>query len=308
METTYRQEPSFFEKRQTILKYSCDENIFNISSLSEFSHPVNSNGFAIKFVTEGVEQYRVNKQSFAVGNGSYLLLNGEKEASVVVDSKTNVKGLCINISTKVIAEVTATLARPDTPYADPELASFFYTDHFLENQYQSINTLLGAKLQDIADAIEHNQFSTEDINAGLFYVLAERLIIDQTTVFKQLQAIRSVKHETRRDLCRRLLRGRDFIDAAYAETLSIKQIAQESAMSEFHFFRLFKMVFGISPHQYILNKRLNVAGKLLKDQHAVSEVALQCGFADIHAFSKTFKKHFGTPPSVFAGSKHCSLA
>ncbi len=295
--------PLFYEKDQAILRFGCEGNQLKVSSLNDFHRPVDSSGFAIKFVTEGCESYTINSNLFAVEAGSYLLLNGEKEARVAITSKENVKGICIHIATDVITEAVGSIVRPDTAYADPALADFFYTDHFLENQYQSAHTLLGRQLNTLSARIHRNQLTTSDIHNGLFFTLANCLITDQTAIFKQLQSLTALKTGTKRDLCRRLLRGREYIDTYFQLPLTIGQIAREAAMSEFHFFRLFKNTFGSTPHQYLLGKRLEAAKTLLHHDHAVGHVALECGFADIFTFSKAFKKRYGLPPSSFVTGK-----
>jgi transcriptional regulator GlxA family with amidase domain len=200
----------------------------------------------------------------------------------------------------MIKDVIATIQAPDTPISDPALSDFFYSEHFLENQYNAINTALGKKLMEIGSKINIQSFSAEEITEDLFYELTERLVTDQVQVFKQLQSIPSVKNETRRDLCRKVLIGKDYIDSNFTENLSIAHISQIAGLSEYHFFRLFKQMMGITPYKYILTVRLNTASKLLKSDFAVSEVAIAMGFADIFTFSKAFKKHFGVSPSSFS--------
>src|SRR6218665_103234 len=291
--------PSFFDYDQTIVRFGCDGNIFNLSSLKEFEHPIVSYGFAIKFVCEGIERYTVNNKSYAVTPGNYLLLNGEKEGRVAIDSNKNVKGMCLNVSNEMIADVVATLQAPDTAFSDLELSHFFYTEHFLENQYHAPHTFLGKKLIEIGSQVNNNLFSTENISQELFYELAERLVADQVQVFKQLQSIPTVKSDTKRDLCRRVLKGKEYIDSNYTDSLTIEQIARVAGMSEYHFFRLFKQMMGFTPYQYILSNRLNKASQLLKSDYSVSDVAISMGFPDIFAFSKAFKKHFGISPSLY---------
>lgn len=303
MQIHNNREPLFYNKDQTILKYGHNGNSFKISSLSEYYRPVDSSGLAVKFVVEGNERYTINKRSYAISSGSYLLLNGEKDATVEIESKKNVKGICIHISDEVIADAAASLMRPDTAYTDPDLATYLSTDLFLENKYQARHTALGKKLNEISGSIQHYLFSLEDINSGLFFELAEQLIADQTAVFKELQSIPTVKPVTRKDLYRRLHTGKEYIDANFTQSLTIEQIAKESAMSEYHFFRLFKMVFGKSPHQYIIERRLAEASAHLKERRTVSEAAIESGFSDIFTFSKAFKKHYGMPPSVYGNLK-----
>lgn len=90
----------------------------------------------------------------------------------------------------------------------------------------------------------------------------------------------------------------DYINSHFKEPLPIANIAKECGMSEYHFYRMFKSAFGRSPHQQILNNRLNFARELILIQGAtVGEAAMQSGFSDIYSFSKSFRRKFGYAPS-----------
>ena len=294
-----RRDPSYFSSEQVILKYGYNGNSFNVSSLKEFDYPVESNGFAIKYVSEGTEHYSVSGNHYEIRPGNYLLLNGRKEGKVIIDSKTNVKGICINIAPELLQGALAQILRPDAPAAGTELAAFFYEDNFLENQYSAYNTQLGKQIERLSISVHRQELNSEEIHGELFYELAYNLIKDQTAVFKQLQHIPAVKRITRNDLYKRLNRGKEFIDANFTNTISVGDIAKESAMSEFHFFRLFKQTFGLSPMQYMLRAKINLSKELLSKSCLVSNVAEICGFGDVFAFSKSFKKNVGISPSAF---------
>lgn len=295
--------PSLYKNGQTIVRVGDTGNVFNLSSLKDFEHSMVSHCFAIKFVRDGIERYTINKQSYIVTSGSYLLLNGEKEGKVVIDSDKDVKGMCLNISNSLISDVVSTLQAPDTPVSDLGLSDFFYTEHFLENQYRAQHTQLGRNLQEISTQVQNNAFSSDQITQELFYQLAESLVADQVQVFKQLQSIPTVKAETRRDLCRRVLKGKEFIDSNFTAALTIEQIARKAGMSEYHFFRLFKQIIGLTPYQYILSNRLKTSAQLLKADYSVSDVAIMMGFSDIFSFSKAFKKHFGLSPTLYVSAR-----
>ena len=122
---------------------------------------------------------------------------------------------------------------------------------------------------------------------------------DHIPVFRQLQSVSSVKPVTRKDLLRRLTKGKEYIDTHFILPLQVDDIARECGLSEYHFYRLFKNVFGISPHQKIVQNRLTYGRHLIKHKYAsVSDAALASGFSDVYAFSKSFKKHFGFSPSL----------
>ncbi len=289
--------PRFSDTQPGIQHFQYKDNNFNVSSLYEFYKPVTARGFAIKFVTQGEERYTVDKQVYNVDAGSYLLLSGDRDINVEIESKKNVNGICINIHNAIMEAALASYQTPDSPHPDQELAAFFYSDHFLENQYRVTNTHLGIRLQQLGRDVQASVFSVEDINDELFYTLAEEIIKDQVPVFRELQQIPVLKTATKKDLYRRILRGREYMDLSFAAQLSIELVARQAAMSEYHFFRLFKSVYGISPHQYILRKRLEAGMALLQKEYSVSSAAIECGFSDIYSFSKAFKKHFGVTPS-----------
>lgn len=86
----------------------------------------------------------------------------------------------------------------------------------------------------------------------------------------------------------------EFIEANLAEPLSLGQLAQMCALSEYHFARMFRESFGLPPHQYLLARRLNRARELLRStRSAFGEIALACGFASASHFSNRFRQTMG---------------
>lgn len=74
------QNPVFLETEQVILRFGQDANTLNVSSLSQFQKTLSGAGFAIKFVTQGAENYSIENKRYQVNAGTYLLTNGEKKA------------------------------------------------------------------------------------------------------------------------------------------------------------------------------------------------------------------------------------
>lgn len=288
----------FNETKNVLERINYADNIVVFSSLKEFYHPIKSQGFAVKYVLDGSEKYIINGKKYDVKAGRYLLTNYQLEGRVEIESSKNVNGICLNIQPRILAEVVASLKRPDTAFSDLSLGEFFCTTDFVENHYEALNTRLGQTLSQIAHAAKHENLQIDTFNEEFFYQISEQIITDQIPVFKQLHSIPSIKSSTKKELYKRILLGKEFIDACFRLPLSIEIVAKEACMSEYHFLRLFKLVFGLTPHQYILQKRLEYSNNMLKiDRNSVSEAAIAAGFSDIYSFSKAFKKHFGTAPS-----------
>ncbi|WP_028022032.1 AraC family transcriptional regulator [Enterovibrio calviensis] len=96
-----------------------------------------------------------------------------------------------------------------------------------------------------------------------------------------------------------LLRAKDFIQANIDKDISIDDIANAASLSKFHFIRLFRAQFGITPHQYVLNCRINGARKALESGMQSSDVAQAFGFSDSSHFNRRFKRVFGMTPKQY---------
>jgi AraC family transcriptional regulator len=92
----------------------------------------------------------------------------------------------------------------------------------------------------------------------------------------------------------------EYIHQHLGENLSLTAIANELGMSHFYFCRLFKQSMGLTPHQYLIQQRVERAKQLLKQPGAaITNVALDCGFANLSHFAKYFRKHTGISPKRF---------
>ncbi|TAF32148.1 MAG: helix-turn-helix domain-containing protein [Cytophagales bacterium] len=250
--------------------------------------------FSIKLAMRGLERYKVNDQLYELTEGSYLLANQHVEGSVFIESKQAVAGLCIDIDPLVMAEVCASILDSGAAMADPGLDVFFTGPDFFDNKYHVETSALGTFLKQTIPYLSHEGF----LNEEFYLTLAEYVVSDHLHLYKQFQRVAAVKSSTRKHLLRCVERGRQFMDAYFEQPLGIEQVAKEAAMSQYHFFRLFRNVYGQSPYQYINQKKFERAFSLLISGHySVSEVATSVGFSDIYVFSKAFKKHFGMSPS-----------
>lgn len=102
-----------------------------------------------------------------------------------------------------------------------------------------------------------------------------------------------MRHEMRRAL--------EFIQERLVEDFSMRDLAQFAGLSEFHFSRMFKKSVGLSPHQYVLQQRIERAKRMLMTGSSnLAEVAIQCGFCDQSHFTSHFKRQTGLTPKRFA--------
>lgn len=102
------------------------------------------------------------------------------------------------------------------------------------------------------------------------------------------------------DTNRRMLRARDAMDRSYAEPLDIARLARIAVVSEAHFIRTFRAVFGETPHRYLQRRRVERAMFLLRTtDRRVTDICFDCGFASLGTFSRTFTAIVDESPSQY---------
>jgi AraC-like DNA-binding protein len=104
----------------------------------------------------------------------------------------------------------------------------------------------------------------------------------------------------RHDVFRRLCRARDMLVDVPEQPISIEDVAREAGISPFHFIRQFEAVFGLTPHQFRIQSRLDRARRLLAmGQHSVTDVCMEVGFSSLGSFSGLFTRRVGASPSAY---------
>ena len=100
-------------------------------------------------------------------------------------------------------------------------------------------------------------------------------------------------------LYRRIVQAKLFIDQNFSNDIDLDNIADEAYFSKFHFIRLFRTIYGKTPHQYLTSVRIEKAILLLRSGKTVSEVCSVVGFNSLTSFSGLFKRIAGMSPSAY---------
>lgn len=104
----------------------------------------------------------------------------------------------------------------------------------------------------------------------------------------------------RPELLVHLRKARDHADLNYREPLDLEALAAVAGISKFHFQRLFKAVYEVSPAEYLSRRRLERAQDLLRATNlTVTEVCHTVGFTSLGSFSSRFRALVGETPSAF---------
>jgi AraC-like DNA-binding protein len=99
---------------------------------------------------------------------------------------------------------------------------------------------------------------------------------------------------------RYLARARDLVDAQYREPLTVDDMAGAAGLSRSHFSVEFRRAFGVSPHVYLLTRRLERAAALLRTTDwTVADICMAVGLSSVGSFTETFRRTHGLTPTAF---------
>ncbi|MDB5581570.1 MAG: AraC family transcriptional regulator [Bradyrhizobium sp.] len=98
----------------------------------------------------------------------------------------------------------------------------------------------------------------------------------------------------------RLQRVLDHIEAFFHLDLRFEDLAAEACLSPYHFSRLFREATGLSPHRYVIDRRIRTARQeLARSRLSLAEIALAFGFGSQANFTRVFRKATGLTPGQY---------
>ncbi len=112
--------------------------------------------------------------------------------------------------------------------------------------------------------------------------------------------LRSVDHQERPPEPVIALRLRELLDENIVQSLSLAEAARVLDRSKAHLIRSFSAAFGVSPHAYVIARRVEAARSLLLEGSPIAEVAASVGFFDQAHFTRHFKRHTSVTPGKYA--------
>jgi AraC-like DNA-binding protein len=141
-----------------------------------------------------------------------------------------------------------------------------------------------------------DSMQADTIVRGLF----EDLLIRNEDAYKRSRNIQVAKASTRLEIFKRISTARDWMEANYCSNSNLEHIASVASMNSQHFLRMFKQVYNITPHQYLIDLKLKKARQLLENNDlTINDICQSIGFESTFSFSVLFKSRFGLAPTHY---------
>ncbi|WP_338801565.1 AraC family transcriptional regulator [Pseudomonas sp. RSB 5.4] len=166
-----------------------------------------------------------------------------------------------------------------------------------------------------SNELEFRRFSSTHLNdARLFRALQglyATLVDEQQDVlrkqsaavefFSDLQLRLNPAEQPLREPNFKLERAADFIREHCTDLLSLEDICTAAQLSPSYLIRAFKQLYGMTPHAFVVNQRIQFARERLRSGQLIADVALEAGFADQAHFQRAFKQHLAATPGQYRG-------
>lgn len=261
------------------------------SELQNFEEQLSDHSLSLKYTVKGQEVYRTGGNTYTIETGNILITPPRHKIEGRVKGAEIAKGICLHFDHQMVNEAYHSIFRPlDQHYTGHN----FTPEEFLNVHLRSSEHNLHQELLLINDRETDPELRNE-----LAVYLCTEVCKKQAEIRAQYQSLGFVKKSTQLEIIKRLFKARHFIQDHHHLNIDLQTIAENVCLSKFHLLRYFKNAFQITPHQFVIQCRLESSLELLK-LHSLSlaEVALQVGFTDAAAFSKAFKQSFGISPSL----------
>jgi AraC-like DNA-binding protein len=279
------------------------QNRITFSSLNEAEiDNYKADTYSIKYVLDGTEHYKLGGRNVRVSAGNFLLVNAKREISFHLKSTRPVVGYCIHLEETLISDTFNSLTRSVEWLLDNETLKGSDIN-FNELLYSQQENELGPLIDKFRNSLKVPLVESKSTDDTFFYELAAGIVRMQ---YNSLQGgnVNTLRASTRNELLRRLHMAKEMMMSDCTTITDIATYANLAMLSPSHFYRNFKKAFGVTPYQFLLKSRIEKAMQLFSSKKIqATEVAHECGFADLAAFSKAFKKITGHSPGSFSLSK-----
>lgn len=253
---------------------------------------------SVKFALGGAEYYITEKIKYAVDENTYLILNDGTLYESYIESDHKVESFTINFTREFVDEVFFSLSNSEEILIDyPELRERTPVN-FLEKLYTARNGI-AKHLMNLRDTVKSGCSDSALLDEKL-HLLLDYLFTEQIDTLKHLEGQDEKKRSTRIELFKRLNLAKDYMHSNYREKIELGDLGKVSNLAPHYLLRKFKKHFGITPHKYLTQRRLEAAKDyLLKTQIPVTDICCLVGFESLSSFGALFKKHYNLPPEKF---------
>lgn len=246
-------------------------------------------GNELVIVCSGSAIFRLDDQQFPIAQGDVFLLTGDYTKEVIKANKLNMCSIFYH---------DAHMQRSAASFRHMEGFQKLFVENPLAKLYGDHHHLKADDylIDDLETLIARMELETRLRDVGYEQVLNSTFFILVTLIARAYSSNELFVANAQGGITQVMA----YMRCHYDEDLTLEKLAAMAHTSPRHFDRCFKDAYHTSPLQFIRNLRLERACILLEQTHlSITEISMQCGFADVNYFSKSFKSVYEVTPSRY---------
>jgi AraC-like DNA-binding protein len=232
--------------------------------------------FAIGVIQQGAEEFSYRGATHVAHAGSIAMINpGEVHTGHAAnEAGWTYRMLYPDVQLLMQAAIELSPSSPSLPYFPAPVVN----DPFLAQLLLNLHV-----------ALEESSSQLEQ-DSWMLWTMAQ-LVARHADMQPQVRPIRQESRPIRQ--------VRDYLDAHYADHISLEELGAIANLSPFYLLRTFRKQVGLPPHEYLNQVRLAHAKQRLAQGEAIAEVAHATGFADQSHLTRQFKRIWGVTPGQY---------
>jgi len=237
--------------------------------------------FEIVFIHQGNAIYFVEDMSYDLFPGDVLMLPPNVPIRIEFRNVPIYKRIQLRMSRAFMDKID-----PDNSLREifTRKASSGKPNHLLrENNYRIVM---------MAETLFHEVMSGKTFTNRMASLQIERILI---MIYRQMNLEYSAGDDTNKIV----VAAAEYINNNLDKDLSLKILADHLFVSKFYLSRLFREEMGVSTHEYITQRRMITARKLINEGLPFHLIYRKCGFSNYSTFYRVFERYFGCCPSDF---------
>lgn len=265
------------------------------AQVKQLDRPEIEGPFSMFINLKGESRLKVASKEIKISDSVYGISNRGQTYSLFADAGEHTETFNIHFGDQFCKQAFLYLTKSDRGLLDglekdTEVMDFSFRSYF---KGWSVDKKINALKR--AYSNNNGSIELEEKQFDLF----EEIWYQNHANLKAAKNIDAVKFSTRMELLARLNLALDLIHSSISQKLDLDTISASACLSKFHFVRLFKEVYKISPYQYIKSIRLEKAKQYIKQgEYPVNQIALMVGYENGSSLSRAYFKYFGSYPSL----------
>lgn len=246
----------------------------------------------------GSSYCKVDGRTVFIPEDYYFISNQSQPYTLTIESESPTETFNIHFGENFTESVLSSLLTPTERSLDNGVQQPFQSISFynrLHKRDEAFNRMVGS-LRSLSQSTVFDKLLFEE---QLTKLIIHQLLQHQDIV-SAMKKIPAAKQSVKTELYKRISLAKDHMHSLQPGAIDLGELAATACISKFHFLRLFKSLFGITPHQYIQQIRIDRAKKLLKGSSlAIHEIADSLGFDNSQSFSRFFQQNTGIYPTYY---------